>query len=218
MSVCRTGAQRVYAEASMPSADPSRALAAITEVQRDRVGGVSGRQPHRDANHAVALRISTMGARPGAHPRYHVPHQAQTGSRRWRDQRGVVPRELRQRTSAAPAANRYSRSGRRRRSDPGRNTTSIPAGSRCRSRANGATLHRHSLRRERGVRNHAVVEPSPPISVKRRERGAARQWRQRRGRSGRGWKQVARPQQVPHPSGRSSTSARCRSRTSRPLR
>ena len=54
MSGAAVRAQRVDVEADAV-ADAARARAAVAEVQRQRVGGVAGGEPHRDADRVVAL-------------------------------------------------------------------------------------------------------------------------------------------------------------------
>ena len=137
---CRR-AQRVDVEAGAV-ADASGARAAVAEMKRQRVGRVPGRNPHRDAQRVVALpQLDDVAA---------DERQARGGRRP--DQRGVVPGELGERLRqllqpgvVGEAAVVDARIGPEDDFEPLRR--------RCAALRRACRLHRHRLRRERGVRH-----------------------------------------------------------------
>ena len=166
---CGGGAERIHVEAG-PVARTPRARATVTEVQREGVGGLAGRQPHRHPNCAVALfEIDNIAA-----------DEREPHGRGRRHQRGVVPGELRKRfrkllqprvvreAAVVDARVRTEDDLQARRLSARR----LSGGGRCVLREAGG--EGHCSRRKRRVRDDAVVQPSAPLTVERRELGDRR--------------------------------------------
>ena len=146
--------QRVDVEAGAV-ADATGARAAVAEVQRQRVGGLARCDPHRNAQRAAALlQLDDVAADRARGAR---PCRARSARR--------CPTSAWSATSAAPAARRCWRSGRRRTLGSGRNTTSRPCCRRLASRRG---------RRQRGLRRERVFGMRPSCSQRRHARSNRR--------------------------------------------